>query len=65
MHFGVLGGYLAVCAVVAWLGRNRILGFWGNFILAFFVSPLVVAAIVILGTLKRKPPQPPPKPVAG
>lgn len=65
MNFQLFGGYVAVCAVVAWLGRNRILGFWGNFLLAFFASPFVVAAIVIFGTLKRKPPQPPAKPVAG
>lgn len=60
-----LGIYLAVCAVVAWIGRHRILGFWGNFILAFFVSPLVVGIFIFVGTLRRKAPPPPAKPVAG
>lgn len=66
----VLLVYLAVCFVVAWLGRNRMLRFWGNFILAFFVSPIVVAIILFAGTPIRRrvpppPPPPPAKPVAG
>ncbi|MBM3779491.1 MAG: hypothetical protein FJW23_14850 [Acidimicrobiia bacterium] len=57
--------YLALCVAIAFIGRRRILGFWGNFILAFFVSPLVVAIILFAGTLRRKAPSPPPKPAAG
>ena len=61
----VLSVYLALCVVVAWLGRKRILGFWGNFILAFFVSPFILAIILFVGSLRPKAPQPPAKPVAG
>jgi hypothetical protein len=61
----VLEIYLATCAVIAWIGRRRILGFWGNFILAFFVSPLVVAIIIFAGSVRPKAPSPPVKPVAG
>ncbi len=61
----VLEVYLVTCAVVAWLGRRRMLGFWGNFILAFFVSPLVVGIIIVAGSARPKAPPPPVKPVAG
>jgi hypothetical protein len=61
----VLEVYLATCVVVAWLGRRRMLGFWGNAILAFFVSPLVVAIIIFAGSARPKAPAPPVKPVAG
>jgi hypothetical protein len=49
----VLFVYLILCFAVAWLGRHRILRFWGNFLLAFLVSPLVVALILIIGAPRR------------
>ncbi len=61
----VLGVYLATCAAVAWIGRRRMLGFWGNSILAFFVSPLVVGIILFAGSVRPKAPQRPAKPVTG
>jgi hypothetical protein len=39
------------------------LRFWGNFILAFFISPLVVAIIIFVGTTRKG--ERPPKPVPG
>lgn len=59
----VLGVYLATCVVAGWFGRNRMLGFWGNSILAFFVSPLVVGIILFAGSLRPAEPLPPVKPV--
>jgi hypothetical protein len=56
---------LAVCVIVAWLGRNRMLRFWGNFILAFFVSPIVVAIVLFVGTPLRRKSTAPAKPAAG
>jgi hypothetical protein len=50
----VLFVYLILCFVVAWIGRNRILRFWGNFVLAFLVSPLIVALILIIGAPARR-----------
>ena len=65
----VLGVYLATCAVVGWFGRRRMLGFWGNSILAFFVSPLVAGVIILAGSVRPgrvRPTAPPPpaKPIA-
>jgi hypothetical protein len=65
--------YVFLCALVAWLWRRRLLGFWGNFILAFFASPPLLALVLIIGTLRRgapsrpakAPPAKPVKPVAG
>jgi hypothetical protein len=57
--------YLATCAVIAWIGRRRMLGFWGNFILAFFVSPLILAIIIFAGSRRPQAPSPPAKPVSG
>jgi hypothetical protein len=57
--------YLAACALIAWIGRRRILGFWGNFIVAFLVSPLVVAIIIFAGSARPKAPSPPVTTVGG
>jgi hypothetical protein len=58
--------YLILCVAVAWVGRNRVLRFWGNFLLAFLVSPLIVALILILGGPARlKESTAPAKTVAG
>lgn len=46
--------YLLLCFAVAWYGRNRLLRLWGNFILAFFISPLVVAIILFVGGPARR-----------
>lgn len=46
--------YLIVCFAVAWIGRNRILGFWGNFLLAFLVTPVITALILIVGAPRRR-----------
>jgi hypothetical protein len=35
----VLFVYLIASIVVAWLGRNRILRFWGNLVLALILTP--------------------------
>jgi len=45
--------YLCVCFAVAWIGRNRLLGLWGNFIFAFFLSPILLALILIIGTPRK------------
>lgn len=59
----VLGVYLSICVVVGWLGSRRLLGFWGNSILAFFVSPLVVGIVLLVGSARPRAPLPPAKPV--
>lgn len=61
MPFPPIVIYLAVCVTLAWLGRNRILGFWGNLILAL-AAPPVVALIVFAGSPRPKRPTPPAPP---
>lgn len=45
--------YLLVCFAVAWIGRDRVLGLWGNFILAFFLSPILLAVILLIGMPRK------------
>jgi len=47
--------YIAVCALTAYFGRHARVGYWGTFILAFAVTPLVVlAGLVLLGAPARR-----------
>lgn len=59
--------YLILCVAVAWIGRNRILRFWGNFLLSIIITPLIVALILLIGAPARKKEEPtePAKTVAG
>jgi hypothetical protein len=62
----VLFVYLIASVFVAWLGRNRILGFWGNLILALILTPLIAAIVLIIGTpVRRKGLTKPAKTVTG
>jgi len=56
--------YLGVCLVLGWLGRNRILGFWGNLMLAMLAPP-VAALVIFAGSPRPKRPLPPVKPTVG
>ena len=48
--------YFLSCVAVGWFGRDRLVGFWGCSLLAFFVSPLLVAAgIAMFTTAKSRP----------
>lgn len=53
--------YIAACIALAWLGRNRILGFWGYLILAL-AAPPAAALIVFAGGPRPVRPSPPTKP---
>ena len=57
--------YLILCFLVAWIGRNRMLRLWGNFILAFFISPLIVALILFISSPVRRKEAEPAKTTAG
>jgi hypothetical protein len=58
----VLGVYLSLCVLVGWFGSRRLFGFWGNSILAFFASPLLVGIVLLVGSARPKAPLPPLKP---
>jgi hypothetical protein len=49
----VLFVYLIASVFVAWLGRNRMLRFWGNLVLSLILTPLIVAIVLIVGTPVR------------
>lgn len=40
--------YLVLCLIVGISGRERSSGFWGAFIGAFFLTPFVIALILLL-----------------
>ncbi|EGV28388.1 hypothetical protein ThidrDRAFT_3843 [Thiorhodococcus drewsii AZ1] len=40
--------YLAFCVYVGFLGRDRVIGFSGTFLLSLILSPLVMALVVLL-----------------
>ena len=44
---GVLA-YIFLCVLVAWIGRNARLGFWGVFIIASLATPFITFLFVIL-----------------
>jgi hypothetical protein len=46
MQFVVL--YFLACALVAFAGRGRRIGFLGFFILSIFLSPIIALLVVIL-----------------
>ena len=57
--------YIAVCVALAWLGRNRILGFWGNLMLALAAPPAAALAVLVGSPRPKRPTPPPSKPSAG
>lgn len=40
--------YIFLSVVVGILGRNTFIGFWGNFIFALFLSPVIPLIYIIL-----------------
>ena len=52
--FSILLFVLSLC--VAWLGRDRKLGFWGYFFASLLLSPLIGALLVLVsGPLRPRP----------
>ncbi|MBV8187379.1 MAG: hypothetical protein JOY64_17550 [Alphaproteobacteria bacterium] len=48
--------YLAVCALTAYFGRNRRIGYWGTFLLTIPLTPLVMlVALVLLAPMTDAP----------
>lgn len=46
--------YIALCAVVAWLGRNAVVGFAGCFVLGILLTPFVMALALMVATPRSK-----------
>lgn len=45
--------YLVLCVVAGIVGRNRLLGFWGFFLLSLVLTPLLMI-IALIVTLPRR-----------
>lgn len=44
--------YIALVSAVAYFGRDRKFGFWGNFAAAFFLTPII--GLVVLFAQNKK-----------
>jgi hypothetical protein len=51
----ILAIYLIACALVGFIGRGRLIRFWGFFAVAFFFTPLAGLLIAVLTTPRRVP----------
>lgn len=40
--------YFLLCAIVAYIGKDTRLGFWGVFVAGMFITPFISFAMVIL-----------------
>jgi hypothetical protein len=40
--------YVVLAAFVGWLGRERAIGFWGFFVLALLLTPLLIALAIVI-----------------
>jgi hypothetical protein len=48
MHVLFLAVYLALCLLVAVLGRHARLGYWGTAVVAFVLTPFVTFIFLVL-----------------
>jgi len=46
--------YLLLCILVSWLGRDKAIGSVGFFVMSLFLTPPVVALILLVTTEKIK-----------
>ena len=46
MNLPVILGYITVCLLVAYIGHDKTLKFWGNFILSLLLSPIIGLLII-------------------
>ena len=50
MHVLLFALYIGLCLLVAVLGRNTRLGYWGTAVVAFVVTPFLTFVFLILFT---------------
>jgi hypothetical protein len=50
----ILVAYVILATIVGLLGRNKIIGFWGFFLLSLVVTPIVTGAFMAISR-NRKP----------
>ena len=49
----LIAAYIVLSLIVAIVGRNRQIGFWGFFILSLIVTPIVTGVFMLICTPKR------------
>ncbi len=54
MQFITLALYLAACAVCGLIGRQTSFGFFGHFLLAFFITPIGDLVVLLAGRPSRR-----------
>jgi len=55
MHLLVI--YLLSCLLMAFAGRNRRIGSIGYFLVAFFVTPIITAIVLLISAPRRRAPR--------
>lgn len=40
--------YVILCLYTAWLGKRRVLGFWGVFVLSVLLTPALMALVLLI-----------------
>jgi hypothetical protein len=56
MHIAGIIIYLLICMLVAWCGRNKAFGAAGFFVLSLFITPFVVAIILLVTSEMNRSP---------
>lgn len=41
-------GYLLLCVIAGYLGKDTRLGFWGITLVGFFLTPIIALVVVVL-----------------
>lgn len=41
--------YLILCVIAGMLGRNKVIGFWGYFLLSIVITPIVPMLFMLIG----------------
>lgn len=46
-NYVFIGVYLVFCLIIALLGRNVLVGFWGVLVISIFLTPLLTAILIL------------------
>lgn len=49
-----VGAYIIFCFLVAYIGRDVKIGFWGVLVMSIFLTPLLMAILILLLRPKAK-----------
>ena len=45
--------YIALCLVIGFFGRNKVMRFWGNFFCSMVLSPIIGGLIILVSEKKK------------